>query len=340
MKKKVEEKKKAYGEWLQHGGREKYERYQAINVEVKRLVREAKTTANDRWGQDFGRSYEENKKKFWKELKRVRKGRARTEETVKDVNGNLVKGGDARKRWAEYFENLLNVVEEREAEIVAVAGVRVPVMEVENESEITKEEVERALKETKTGKAPGVDGVHAEMLKEGGLTVVEWLVRLFNVCFYLGMCPVDWVLAVIVPLYKGKGDIYECSNSRGISSLSVVGKVYGRALINRIRDRTESVISDVQSGFRRGRGCTDQSFVVRHICEKYFRKGKDVFCAFFDLEKAYDRVDREAMWHVLRLYGADGKLLKAVKILYVGSKACVKAHLHYRASARRAKLLS
>ena len=340
VKKKVEEKKRAFEEWLQCSDEERLEKYREKKLETKRKVDFEKSLANVRWGQSFGRSYEENKKKFWKELKRKRKGGARTEETVKDGNGRLLRGDDARKRWAEYFENLLNVVEEREAEIVAVADVRVPAMEVENESQITNEEVERALQKTKTGKAPGVDGVHAEMVKEGGLTVVEWLVRLFNVCFYLGMCPVDWVLAVIVPLYKGKGDIYECSNSRGISLLSVVGKVYGRVLINRIRDRTESVISDVQSGFRRGRGCTDQSFVVRHICEKYFRKGKDVFCAFFDLEKAYDRVDREAMWHVLRLYGADGKLLKAVKILYVGSKACVKAHLHYRASARRAKLLS
>ena len=46
---------------------------------------------------------------------------------------------DARKRWADYFKNLLNVFVEREAEIVAVADVRVPAMEVENESEITKE---------------------------------------------------------------------------------------------------------------------------------------------------------------------------------------------------------
>ena len=63
-----------------------------------------------KWGQDFDRSYEENKKKFWKE---VRKGGLRTEETVKDVN-------EARKRWAEYFEELLNVQEDREADIVAV----------------------------------------------------------------------------------------------------------------------------------------------------------------------------------------------------------------------------
>ena len=192
------------------------------------------------------------------------------------------------------FENLLNVVEDREAEIVAVEGVQVPVMERENESEITKEEVERALKETKTGKAPGVDGVTAEMLKEGGVTVVEWLVRVFNVCFLLSMCPVDWVLAVIVPLYKGKGDVHDCSNFRGISLLSVVGKVYGRVLMNRIKDRTENVISEVQSGFRRGRGCIDQVFAVRQICEKYGRKGKSVYFAFLDLEKAYDRVDREA----------------------------------------------
>ena len=129
---------------------------------------------------------------------------------------------------------------------------------------------------------------------------------------------------MIVPLYKGKGDVHECSNSRGISLLSVVGKVYGQILINRIRNRTQGVISEVQNGFRRGRGYTDQCFVVRQTCEKYLRKGKDVYFALLDLEKAYDRVDREAMWNMLRLYGVGGKLLKALKSLYLGSKACVR----------------
>ena len=95
LKEKVEEKRKVFGEWLQHGGRDRYERYRAINDEVKRMVKEAKVAANDRWGQDFGRSFEENKKKFWKELKRIRKGGTGTEETVKDRNGRLVKGDDA-----------------------------------------------------------------------------------------------------------------------------------------------------------------------------------------------------------------------------------------------------
>ena len=42
----------------------------------------------------------------------------------------------------------------------------------------------------------------------------------------MGVVPMDWRGACIVPLYKGKGDKCECNNSRGISLLSVVGKLY------------------------------------------------------------------------------------------------------------------
>ena len=111
--------------------------------------------------------------------------------------------------------------------------------------------MKRALNETKGGKAHEMDGVRVEMLKEWGVTVLKWLVRVFNICFMLSLVPVDWVIGCMVPLYKGKGDVHECSNFRVISLLSVVEKVYGRILINRIRDKTENVIAEVQSGVRR-----------------------------------------------------------------------------------------
>ena len=84
------------------------------------------------------------------------------------------------------------------------------------------------------------------------------------------------------------------------------------------------MIAEVQFGFRRGRRCTDQIFIVRQICEKHLGEVKDVYFAFLDLEKAYDRVDRDALWNVLRLNGIGGRLLQGVKSLYVGSKACVR----------------
>ena len=49
-----------------------------------------------------------------------------------------------------------------------------------------------------------------------------------------------------------------------------------------------------------------------------------MYFAFLDLQKAHDRVDRDAMWYILRLYGIGGRLLRGVKSLYAGSKACVR----------------
>ena len=68
----------------------------------------------------------------------MRKGGLRMEESVKDVNGRLLRGNETRKRWAEYFEELLNVQEDREADIVAVGGVQVPVMGEENERDYNR----------------------------------------------------------------------------------------------------------------------------------------------------------------------------------------------------------
>ncbi len=95
-------------------------------------------------------------------------------------------------------------------------------------------------------------------------------------------------------------------------------------LIKWVRESTERVIRDEQGGFRRGRGCVDQIFAVRQVREKYSVKGKEVFWAFMDLEKAYDRIDREGLWTVLRLYELGGRLLKGVKSFYKNSRACVR----------------
>ena len=72
--------------------------------------------------------------------------------------------------------------------------------------------------------------------------------------------PVEWKRAIVLPIYKGKGDRNECKNYRGISLHSIPGKVYGRVLIEKVRCITDGLIGERQCGFRRGRGCMDQVF--------------------------------------------------------------------------------
>ena len=125
----------------------------------------------------------------------------------------------------------------REANINVVGNWQVPVLGDLNERAISLEEVGEAVNEMKSGKARGLDGFPVECLKKGGIVVLEWLVRLLNLSLDMGVVPMDWRGTCIVPLYNGKGDKCECSNSRGISLLSVVGKLYGRVLIKRIWGR-------------------------------------------------------------------------------------------------------
>ena len=76
---------------------------------------------------------------------------------------------------------------------------------------------------------------------------------MLNVSFDMGVVPMDYRGACIVPQYKGNGDKCECSNSRGISLLSVV--ISG----------TEWAIGEEKRGFWQGRGCKDQVFAVRQV---------------------------------------------------------------------------
>ena len=81
-----------------------------------------------------------------------------------------------------------------------------------NERAISVEEIGDAVNEMKSGKTPGLDVFPVECLKKGGMAVLERQVRLLNLSFDMGVVPMDWRSACIVPLYKGKGDNCECSN--------------------------------------------------------------------------------------------------------------------------------
>ena len=96
-------------------------------------------------------------------------------------------------------------------------------------------------------------------------------------------------------------------------------------IFKRVRAGTVCVIGEELCGFRQDRGCMDQVFAIRQVCEKYsIANGKIVFRAFMDLEKAYDTIDWHGMWQILRVREVEGKLLKAMQSFHVDSRACVR----------------
>ena len=151
----------------------------------------------------------------------------------------------------------------------------------------------------KKGKAQGPDDIPVEAWIALGNKGVEFLVKFFNRLLRGEKMPDKWRKSVLVPLYKGKGDIKECGNYRGIKFMSHTMKLWGRIIEARIRK--EVTIADLQFGFMPGRSTTDAIFYLRVLLEKWTEGQKAVHCAFIDLEKAYDRVPREKLWECLRL---------------------------------------
>ncbi len=62
---------------------------------------------------------------------------------------------------------------------------------------------------------------------------------------------------------------------------------------------------------------------MKRLVEEYLGKDKMLYVAFMDLEKAFGRTDREALWSVLKLYGVDGQLLKGIQAFYRGKCMCM-----------------
>ncbi|KAI3353791.1 hypothetical protein L3Q82_005014 [Scortum barcoo] len=120
---------------------------------------------------------------------------------------------------------------------------------------------------------------------------LSWLTRLCNIAWRLGTVPLVWQTGVVVPLFK-KGDRRVCSNYRGITLLSLPGKVYARVLERRIRPIVDPRIQEEQCGFRPGRGTLDQLYTLHRVLEGLWEFAQPVHMCFVDLEKAFDRVPR------------------------------------------------
>ena len=129
--------------------------------------------------------------------------------------------------------------------------------------------------------------------------------------------------ANIVTLYKNKGDCSDCNNYRGISLLSIVGKVFARVALNRLQKLASRVYPESQYGFRAGRSTVDMIFSLRQLQEKCREQKQPLFIAFVDLTKAFDLVRRSGLFEILQKIGCPPKLLAVITSFHQGMQNTV-----------------
>ena len=92
-----------------------------------------------------------------------------------------------------------------------------------------------------------------------------------------------------------------------------------------MKEAVDPKLRDQQAGFRRNRSCADQIASLRIIVEQSLEWNSPLYINFIDYEKAFDSVDRETMWKLLRHYGVPKKIISLIRCTFQ-DMSCKIAH--------------
>ena len=200
----------------------------------------------------------------------------------------------------------------------------------------------------KNGKAAGIDKIVPELIKALDLSTLEIIVHILNSILDSGIFPEEWTVGVIVILYKD-GEKSDLNNYRGITLLSMLGKILVGVLNNRLSEfvAQADILLENQCGFRKGYQTSDQIFTLFSLIDYYInKKRKKLFLCFVDFRKAFDKVEHTCLWNKLIQYKINGKFLRLIKSMYERVKSCVRSNygltefFRYKKGVRQGCLLS
>src|SRR6218665_2572562 len=301
---------------------ENRKRYNKLTREIKKTVKQCK----EQWLEGKCQEAEDSVKKqdtkrLYQMVKEIYGNASTKTAAIKDKDGELLESRtDIKNRLKEYFEKLYNETDPVDKTILQEMP---PCNGHEHMEDILREEVQAAIGSLKKRKSPGEDNITQEMIQAGEESSVQMMHTLCKKIYQEKSCPANWGKAIIVPIHKKK-DTRDCNNYRGISLLSVPGKVYTSILRQRLKRYVEEIMAEEQAGFRAARGTMDQLFVIRQLAEKYFEKNKNLYNNFIDFRQAFDSVWQQGLWQVLRNYGIPEELVELLEDMYSKSPSAVR----------------
>ena len=142
-------------------------------------------------------------------------------------------------------------------------------------------------------------------------------------CWKIQEWPQDWKRSVFIPILK-KGNAKECSNYHTIALISHASKVILKILQARLQQYVNQELQDVQAGFRKGRGIRDQVANICWIIKKAREFQKNIYFCFIDYAKAFDCMDHNKLWKILKEMRIPDHLTCLLRNLYAGQEATVR----------------
>ena len=322
-------KKKLYKSWFNQDCKEKQKLFRKLNRLKNRST----------YHKDLAKRAE---KEYKKELN---KAQSRYQQELKEKMQNL-KNNDPKEYWkilkegsykeqpdidftklVNFFESLNTELEGENREINIEINENATNFEQIGilNSPITTDEILKCVKNLKNDKACSDDKIVNEYIKSSIHKFVILFEKIFNLIFISGKIPESWLMGIIKPFYKNKGDKMDPKNYRPITIVSCLGKLFTSILNERLRIFSDEnqLLKENQFGFRKGYSTIDCIFILHSFFEILSVKKKKMYCAFVDFEKAFDTVWRKALWYKMILSNVNGYMYNIIYNMYQNIKSCV-----------------
>ena len=318
-----------------NGQEDLWDEYCRLHKKIKQLVIEKKLNIWNELVEKVNTDFDENRKEFWAFVGRKTKGKKKNIASLKSDTGMSITSTRGKLEVLQKHYQLLSKMsvdsefdadwkEEVEDSVGGYSSLSEEAGDAFLDKEVEKGEITKCVRKLKNNKTGGSDGIVGELLKYDGSGMVDLLEQLFSVIWQEEIVPRQWRDGLIVNIFK-KGDREDPGNYRGITLLSVVGKVFCKILNNRLVQclDKEGALHEGQAGFRLNRGCMDNVYTLNEIVQGRLREDKKTYAFFLDIQKAYDTVWHDGLWYKLWDMGVKGRMWRVIKKMYMSSRSAV-----------------
>ena len=253
-----------------------------------------------------------NSDNFWKERRKIQRDNSSEWMITKNKQGKrLYDPQENLDNVADYYESLYKREIQQnhqyhhqvQAELEEFRTNRNHETEAYNESP-TLEAIQKVIDNKKNKKA--TTDIKNELLKKGGNGIVNAIHSVIETSWCEEMVPSQWNESIITSVWKNKGDREMMQNQRGISVSSSIGMIMEEIINERILETI--AFTPAQGGGIKNYSTCDHVFLVRALITYSMKMNRNLILTFYDVQKAYDRAEREDMMHILWKKGARGKL--------------------------------
>jgi hypothetical protein len=190
---------------------------------------------------------------------------------------------------------------------------------------LTREEFDSGLRRLNSNRQAGHDACAPEYVKCGGPVLHHWLfVLMTRIWTFACSLPAVDRLGCLVPIPK-KTSVSSPDLARPICLLTTNYKLYAILVFQKVYERVKGFVSWTQSGFIRGRSCSNNLWILRRVAERSIEYNVPVYCALIDYKGAFDALNRTTLGRILGLFLSPEMVLRVLG-LYFDAKAMVSVN--------------